>query len=555
MPEQVIKTEQSTEIPTTIEEFAPALQYIIRQVEENRNQMNPELARKIVTDSGVTEDDLMAWADFDHPKEDSYGRKLIYNNQFFEIMAMSWVPGDFSAIHDHGYTLWGAVKVFGPAEHSAFMVSDGMISTVARERFEPGRVVAVGHELVHQLGNPEKEKRFLSLHMYGLYDPEYSLASVTCDARVYDLTRKEIQRSDGGMFFDLQGDQVKAVEKCPEPDFLSWCRNTTEYIRRLKVMENPERGNIYRELTEKVFDSRNYEWFEKDLYRFVDENGHVTQPHYWNLLRHELKELADLQIRVLGRIGENDNFHTYAELYDEVIGRPCLNDFIASYLDFVESEYSLSFKKSSILSIGCGTGIMEEYMLDHFGLEKDQILGIDISEAMVREANRRIYAKKMDILEMDTSVKYDITYEGLNVFQYLIKPGLEKAILQAARLTKTGGYFIGDFVTPDHMRWYPHVIRSENVISLRMPRLVEKDHNIHQESEIINVSKLEGSFRVTYEGRHLRYMPSIWKIRYLFKKVFKGPVDIYDAVTLEKLRTRDDTSPSTRYLVVARKDW
>ncbi|MBK8652429.1 MAG: hypothetical protein IPN20_00430 [Haliscomenobacter sp.] len=51
---------------------------------------------------------ITPWADFDHPDADSYGRKMAYKGPNFEIMVMSWKPGDFSSIHDHGHTQWGS---------------------------------------------------------------------------------------------------------------------------------------------------------------------------------------------------------------------------------------------------------------------------------------------------------------------------------------------------------------------------------------------------------------------------------------------------------------
>ena len=64
--------------------------------------MTPAIARQCVLDANLRAEDLTAWADFDHPVEDSYGRRLVYDGGDFEIMVMSWAPGDFSAIHDHG---------------------------------------------------------------------------------------------------------------------------------------------------------------------------------------------------------------------------------------------------------------------------------------------------------------------------------------------------------------------------------------------------------------------------------------------------------------------
>ena len=108
-------------------------------------------------------------------------------------------------------------------------------------------------------------------------------------------------------------------------------------------------------------------------------------------------------------------------------------------------------------------------------------------------------------------------------------------------------------ITPDHIRTYPHVIQSEKVISLRNPVLVEKGNLTFQESEIINVSRNTDKLMITHEGKHLRFMPSLLRLRHLFQRMFKGRVDVYDAVTLKPISEKADTCPSTRYLIVASK--
>ncbi len=503
-------------------------------------------------------EELVNWEDYDHPLSDSYGRKLVFEDGFFEIMVMSWAPGDVSAIHDHGYTQWGAVQIFGPAEHSTFMVQDDAIVTISRKVMEPGRVIPVGHQLVHQMGN-QSEQKFLTLHVYGVDDLEFNRESVTADARVWDITEGVVQRTNGGVFFALPQKQINAVEAAPIPNYMSWLRNTLEYIRRVRKAnrQKPEEHlvKIEQKLTSQIFDISRWNSFESELMAHVDNKGHVTNPSFWQLLRGELIQAARLQNELLGMESESeDSFYTYAELYDEVIGQPCLTNFTGKYIKFVHDIYNLDFSASRILSIGCGTGLMEEHILQTYNLHRDNLLGIDISEAMVEVASKKINAVVKDIVALDpTEQLWDITFASLNVFQYLPQTKMGQAIENVAQITRKGGYFVGDFVTPDHMRWYPDVIRSENVISLREPLFVEKNHNIHQQSEIINVSKLHGKLRITYEGKHIRYLPSLWKMRYLFNKFFGSQVDVFDAVTLEPLKAEDDTCPSTRYLVVAQK--
>lgn len=533
------------------------MQQLIASIEAEK-EFTPQKVRKLVLAANVKAEDLQPWADYDHSPADSYGRKMVYDGGFFEVMVMSWCPGDFSAIHDHGYTQWGAVQAFGESEHALFFVQDGQINTLSRVGMRPGQVVAVGHELVHQMGNPTQQP-FLTLHVYGNYDRS---GNITSEARIFDLTEGKIQRGNGGAFFALPEEGIIRREAGPDADYLTWLRNHVELIRRVQRLEEAGlNGTLHQseQLIDQLFDTQQWARFEEDLAENLDEEGHGTNSIFWKLLNHELKEAAALQKELLEQQDTQDSFATYAELYDAVIGKPCLENFMAGYLRFFADEFAGGLQDKTLLSIGCGTGLIEEHMLEHLSLQRENLLGIDISEAMVEVAQQRIPAEVGDALELDPQVQtWDIAYCGLNVFQYLDHQYLDhqylrNVIRQTASILNEDGYFLGDFITPDHIRWYPNVIFSEGkeVASLRTPRLIEQDNFTYQESEIINVSRRHGRMRITWEGRHQRYLPPLSRVRSYFEEAF-SQVYVYDAVSLKEIPEDADTCPSTRYLVVAR---
>ncbi len=532
-----------------------ALQDLIRSIQAE-SDLHPRKARELVIAANLTEDDLMPWADFEHPVRDGYGRKMVFDGGYFEMMVMSWTPGDCSAIHDHGYTQWGAVQVFGPAEHSVFLNQDGEIKTLSRAPVVPGEVLAVGNQLVHQMVNPS-QTNFLTFHLYGCYE---RTSGVTSDARVFDLAENKIQRTDGGVFFALPENVIKTREPGPRADYLTWLRNLVELKKRLDRIQRaecstPDLDERNELVVAQLWDPANWQRLEDDLFAHVDNNtGHMKDMGFWKLLRTELIAAAKLQKDILFQNDQGDPFYTYAELYDDVVGLPCLNEFIAEYINFVVQRYGLDLPNSRFLSIGCGTGLVEEHLVKNLGLPRERLLGIDKSEAMVQVASRRIPAKAEDLLNM-IGQEWDITYCGLNVFQYLSPEQLDEALSVTASITKSGGCFFGDFITPDHIRTYPHVIRSNsgNVISLRNPVLIEQDNCTYQQSEILNVSRSNGRMLITNEGKHLRFLPPMWRLKQKFQQAFGGQVDLYDAVTLKPIGDAADTCPSTRYLLVAQK--
>lgn len=165
---------------------------------------SPRQAAEVLRSSGIQAQDLLPWATFDHSVRDSYGRRAVSVGDCYELMVMSWNSGDFSAIHDHGNTQWGAVMYFGEAEHAAFRLSEGRLTTKERTLVSAGDINEVDHDLIHQMGNPNEES-FMTLHLYGC---EAAVDGITGDARIFDLLNGEVQTTDGGVFYCLPDELI-----------------------------------------------------------------------------------------------------------------------------------------------------------------------------------------------------------------------------------------------------------------------------------------------------------------------------------------------------------
>ena len=166
---------------------------------ETAEHIDPDRAAILLQEACINPRDLLPWYDLDHPAQDSYGRKLVKQGRNFELMVMSWLPGDYSAIHDHGIAEWGAVQYFGAADHMIFKEHHGILTTEARMTMSLHSVYAVDQSLIHLMGNPG-ETPFISLHLYGRENPA---EVITGNARIFDLWEQRIQHTNGGVFFGL----------------------------------------------------------------------------------------------------------------------------------------------------------------------------------------------------------------------------------------------------------------------------------------------------------------------------------------------------------------
>ncbi len=537
------------------ENLSKSLQNIARGL-EIENYMDSDKLANLVESSNVKLEDLEPWAEFNHSQIHSYGRRMLHKGRNFEIMLMSWYPEDFSSIHDHGYANWGIVQAHGNFEHAVFKVSDEHITTVLRENIKSSNIIKVSNELIHQLGNPSNNN-ILSLHIYGR---DENKNDITSHARIFDLDENKVQRADGGMFLALPEPEIKVREQILKPDYATWLRHTTELIKRLQKAKDTgiefDNKNL-EDLISKFLSKDKFQEILTNLEYHTDLEGYVTDTKFWKLFKWELIRAAELHIRLSSsKLSDLDSFSTYAIQYDAIIGQPCLDDFTANYINFFKDKYNIDFTTSSLLSVGCGTALTELYMQNNLGIKHNDLLGIDVSEAMVKVAQKRINAKVGDVLKLQTNQKWDLIYIGLNALQYLPHDKLELSIKNLANELKIGGYFFGDFVTSDHIRNYPNLLTSKDktIISLRTPKLIEKDGFMYQCSEIVNLNSQGESLKITYEGKHYRYLPTISKIRGYFENSFKGKVDLYDAVSLKVIKDTDDTCSSTRYIIIAQKE-
>jgi len=239
-----VKTFSKT-LPATIE----TLKTLIVNALDNGERITASLVKKLVEQAHVKEEDLKSYADFEHPKKDSYGRKMIYDGGRFEIMAMSWNPGHYSSIHNHGYTQWGVVQVFGNTQHFIYKNRNGELKFVKKEILTKGAITKVVNATIHQMGNPSTN-RYMTLHVYGCDQKE---GDITADAKNYELEFDRINHTTGGAFFNLPNDQIYNFESCTIPTndvFINYAKLLMDYYERQD--KSPKIEFLKKELMKKL---------------------------------------------------------------------------------------------------------------------------------------------------------------------------------------------------------------------------------------------------------------------------------------------------------------
>ncbi len=319
-----------------------SLRHLVAAIEAEE-RLSPSAMKRIVEESDVTAADLKAWADFDHPAADSYGRKMVHDGGYFEIMAMSWVDGDMAAIHDHGYTQWGAVKVFGSIEHAIFRHDEGVLTTAERRRFAPGSVVAVGHDLIHQMGNVGQEP-YLTLHLYGCYERQ---GDVTADARLYELDEQVVQVTSGGVFYALPEAAVSRRLEASPADFATTLRFKVELLRRLlRANGTWTAGSLQSErevrIAGELFARETWQQARQELEAKLDGSP-LQLERYFEVLQQELRAVGRLQLELLDAGLAGSVLEARRGRLAEILRRDDLAEAAEEYLDLLGSVLAIEF--------------------------------------------------------------------------------------------------------------------------------------------------------------------------------------------------------------------
>lgn len=179
------------------------LQNLIGEI-KNHPVMNNTLVADIVQSHKLATKDVEPFMLFNHSNNESYGRTLIFDNGNFKILLMSWKAGDFTAIHNHGFTEWGCVYTFGEATHRLYEIEQNELKLVQKDNFQAGQIASVCGDLTHMMGNASSEN-FVTLHIYGSNTRK---TNVSANAKVYVPEYQKVLTTMGSAFLNMNKDLV-----------------------------------------------------------------------------------------------------------------------------------------------------------------------------------------------------------------------------------------------------------------------------------------------------------------------------------------------------------
>jgi predicted metal-dependent enzyme (double-stranded beta helix superfamily) len=160
---------------------------------------------EIIENARFSEHEFIPFNKFDHPETESYGRNLLYETDKFKIYLMSWKPGDFTAIHNHGITEWGGVYFFGNATHRLYEMTNDKLELIQCDYFKKGDSAAICGDLIHMMGN-SGNKEFTTLHIYG---SNTGFSANAKDEKVFLPEHRSVFNTNGPAFLNMNEDLKK----------------------------------------------------------------------------------------------------------------------------------------------------------------------------------------------------------------------------------------------------------------------------------------------------------------------------------------------------------
>lgn len=100
---------------------------------------------------------------------DTYSRQSVARSIFAELLVLTWLPGQYSPIHDHAASNCGIRVLEGKLHENLYRAVpdvNGGAMMVASRVWQPGLVGSSSLETIHKVTNNEREERLVSLHLY-----------------------------------------------------------------------------------------------------------------------------------------------------------------------------------------------------------------------------------------------------------------------------------------------------------------------------------------------------------------------------------------------------
>lgn len=165
------------------------LSWLVREFDGVGRVLDEGVVRKLLTEADLSEGEVGPYVDVPGA---SYARRTVVRRENYEMLVLTWAPGQASPAHDHSGSLCGLKVVRGELTEQFFeAMPGGYVRPTTASHLGTGNITLDPGVVVHALGNrPEATETLVTVHVYSPPLPEIRRYAVSNEAPAKVYLRK-----------------------------------------------------------------------------------------------------------------------------------------------------------------------------------------------------------------------------------------------------------------------------------------------------------------------------------------------------------------------------
>jgi uncharacterized NAD(P)/FAD-binding protein YdhS/predicted metal-dependent enzyme (double-stranded beta helix superfamily) len=170
-------------------EGAHGLGWLVAELNAHHSVVDETIARRLLTQADLTHDEVARYV---VPRPESYGRRAVARRENYELLVLTWMPGQQSVAHDHSGSLCGLKVVQGSLSEQLYELGpDGQVRPTTASRLSAGEITVDPGVVIHSLANPAGSgQKVVTVHLYSPPLPEVRRYAVATDPPAQVFLRK-----------------------------------------------------------------------------------------------------------------------------------------------------------------------------------------------------------------------------------------------------------------------------------------------------------------------------------------------------------------------------
>jgi uncharacterized NAD(P)/FAD-binding protein YdhS/predicted metal-dependent enzyme (double-stranded beta helix superfamily) len=158
-------------LPSASKTSTRGLSWLIAELDALHSVVDEATCRRLLTEAALTEEEVASYVE---PRPGSYARRCVARRERYEVLVLTWMPGQGSVAHDHSGSLCGLKVVQGQLTEQLYRSGpDGQVRCASASSLGVGQITVDPGIVVHALSNSADPAEILvTVHIYSPPLPE-----------------------------------------------------------------------------------------------------------------------------------------------------------------------------------------------------------------------------------------------------------------------------------------------------------------------------------------------------------------------------------------------